>query len=455
MGMFDKFLSELHKGDIVRLTQKNGQVLEGTVTENDGDDAISLQVVMKAIVRYSAIDSVSMISHGKVSDSTDTVSVSYENSSQSAVEEKDTDISQFPKIQPLVSAKKLNFYVSGEQFSEAFGQLDDSDKVFIKTTYEAALNEYERYDGVNRDNAKTASENLISLSESAKVNDYKKMYVLAAAGAAMLENFKAAAEYFYYGDEMRNAYLSAYEGAYRDDDEEIFCEAAAFAALYILYGNTEEHLEEAAACLRESCVKCRDVSGIAFIFENTKDMLRKAYAYETLRQVADKAKMVFEENSVKKSLDSAKEKYSADKVLSFILDISAKKSQIPAKRAAKAAAPDPVPPVRVFDTEGKIVSLNAFGEKGQIIGLSGAAYEFDFKDIADDKIDKMIRNITKKSMRAEKLSIEVSFTAVYAASKLRAEKIKNNMKSKQSEKAIGGNEGNKLFSAKKYEEALE
>ena len=459
MGMFGKFLSELNKGDIVRLTQTNGQVLEGTVTENDGEDAISLQVVMKAIVRYSAVDSVSLISHGKSVDIIDVVTVSDAEKIQSVSEEKDIDISQFPKIQPLVSAKKLNFYVSGEQFSEAFSQLDDSDKAFMKTAYEAALNEYERYDGVNRDNTKIASDNLIKLSESGRVTDYKKVYALAAYGSAMLEDFKAAAYYFYYGDEMRNAYLSAYEGAYRDDDGETFCEAAAFAALYILYGNTEENLEEAAACLRESCVKCKDISGIEFIFDNTKDMLRMAYAYEILKQVADKAKTVFEEDSVKKSLKAAKEKYNADKVLSFILEISSKKSQIPAKRAAEAAVmpvntPAVVPPAQVFDTEGKIVSLNAFRETGQIIGLSGAAYEFDFKDIADDKIDKMIKNITKKSMKAEKLSIEVSFTSVYAASKLRAEKIKNNMKSKQPEKSAGGNEGNKLFTAKRYEEAL-
>ena len=458
MGMFSKFLSELNKGDIVKITQTNGQVLEGTVTENDGEGAISLQVMMTAVVRYGCIDSVSVISHGNVQ------GISTESGVQGQVEKSDISISEFPKIQPLVSGKKLNFYVSKEQFTEAVAQLDENDRALMQSAYEMTLYEYETYGEKN--NTQTAVSYLIKFADSDKTNDYKKAYIAAANGLAVLENFQAAAEYFYFSDEVRNGYLSAYEGAYRADNESLYQTAAALAVLYILYSKTEEYLEEAAACLREACVKCRDISGIEFIFENTKDSLRKAYACEVLRQVAEKAKAVFADNSVKESMSAVKEKYSADNISSEILRLSSKKAQIPNQKAKKSAAPAEVQPVAVQpspqpaapDTEGKIVSLNGFRETGQITGTSGSVYEFEFKDVADEKIVKMIRNVTKKTMKAEKLSIDVSFVPEYSSSKLKAEKIKS--RAKQPVKPVQQpndikNDANKLFTAQRYDEAIE
>ena len=461
MGIFSEFLTKLNQGDYVRITQTNGQIVEGTVVENDTEGAVSLQVTMTAMIRYGAIDSLSVISKGNAgteSSSPDTSKA--ENTSQKPVEKNDMDISAFPKIQPFVSSKKLNFDVSEEEFSEAFGKLDESDKTMLKSTYETVLNEYGNY-GDDKGNAQITVANLVKLAESDRINDFKKAYVFAAYGAALLDNFRISSEYFYYGDELRKAYLSAYEGAYRDGEESSYQSAAALAVLYILYSPTEQYFEEAAACLRECCVKCRDISGIEFIFENAKDNLRKAYAYEALRQVAEKAKAVFDENSVRKSVEAAKEKYISDKVLSDILQMSAKKSQIPAQKAARKEIKPvvAVQPEIVFDTEGKIVSLNAFRETGQIIGQSGSAYEFDFKEVADDKIDKLIKNIIKKSPRAEKLSIDVSFTAEFSSSKLKATKIKAGVKVKSPVKAVDTKltvtDANRKFSEKKYEEAFE
>ncbi len=463
MGIFSEFLTKLNKGDQVRITQTNGQIMEGVVTENDGEGAIALQVVMNAVVKYSCIDSVSLVSHGQAE--IQNIADLKEDSSKEVPAEKDIDISAFPKTQPFVSSKKLNFYVSEEDFGEALGKLDESDSAVLKSTYEAVLNEYGKYDS-DKGNTQITVANLIKLAESDRINDFRKAYIFAAYGAALLENFRISAEYFYYGDELRNAYLSAYEGAYRDGDENSYQFAAAFSVLYILYSETEKYLEEAAACLRECCVKCKDISGIEFIFENAKDNLRKAYAYEVLRQVAEKAKAAFDENSVKKSVSAVKEKYSSDKVLSDILQMSAKKSQIPAQKAVKKETKPvaAVQPEMVFDTEGKIVSLNAFRETGQIIGNSGSAYEFDFKEITDDKTDKLVKNIIKKSPRAEKLSIDVSFTAEFSSSKLKATNIKGIVKAKfpakpsvevTADTKLTVTDANRKFSEKKYEEAFE
>ena len=464
MGMFSKFLSELNKGDIVKITQTNGQVLEGTVMENDGEEAVSLQIVMNAVIRYSAVDSVSVISHSEVK-AIQIPTVSSETAVKEKIEKSDMGIADFPKIQPLVSAKKLNFNVSKEQFTDIFGQLAESDRILMQSAYEMTVQEYESFDDTN--NVHMAETYLVKFAENGNTSDGKKADIAAANGLALLENFRAASDYFYYGDEMRNAYLSAYEGAYRADDEKLYQKAAALAVLYILYGGKEEYLEEAAACLREACIKCRDISGIEFIFENAKDSLRKAYAFETLRQVSDKAKAVFTDDSVKESLSAAKEKYAEDNISAEILHLSSMKAQRPAQKAKgvfQAEIPVQQPPKPVAaDTEGRIVSLNGFRETGQIIGKSGSVYEFEFNEVADEKIVKMIRNVTKKTMKAEKLSIDVSFVPEYSSSKLKAEKIKSKVKPvkpavQPSEPAKAediSNDANKLFTAQRYDEAIE
>ena len=163
MGIFSEFLTKLNKGDQVRITQTNGQIMEGVVTENDGEGAIALQVVMNAIVRYNCIDSVSLVSHGQT-ERQNIVTLNEDGSKEMPVE-RDIDISAFPKIQPFVSSKKLNFYVSEEDFAEALGKLDESDSAILKSTYEAVLNEYGKYDS-DKGNTQITVANLIKLAES-------------------------------------------------------------------------------------------------------------------------------------------------------------------------------------------------------------------------------------------------------------------------------------------------
>ena len=62
MSMFNGFLSGLVSGDQVKITQKNGQVIVGTVTANDKDDSIMLSISTSVVMRYDAIDSISILS---------------------------------------------------------------------------------------------------------------------------------------------------------------------------------------------------------------------------------------------------------------------------------------------------------------------------------------------------------------------------------------------------------
>ena len=61
MSLFKKYLSELKPGDTVKIVQANGQTIEGTILDNDGEEALSLQISATAMIRYQAVDSVSVI----------------------------------------------------------------------------------------------------------------------------------------------------------------------------------------------------------------------------------------------------------------------------------------------------------------------------------------------------------------------------------------------------------
>ena len=452
MSMFNGFLSGLASGDQVKITQKNGQVIVGTVTANDGEDSIMLSVSTSVIMRYGAIDSISVLSHMNGSETVMTDTVQSSDKNAAPPKKKGIDVTKLPKVKLLSGKGGLDFDVSKEQFEEKAGELGDSDSNILQTACENVLTEYDKYE---REGMQKAASELSSLVEGDDISDRRKAYIVAAMGSYLLEDFRRASEYFYYGDDLRSAYLSAYEGAYRlDDDTGMYQAAAALSALYILYGADDEHIEEAASCLKEACIKCRDISAIEFIFENTKDNKKMAYAFAALNPVCDKAKTEFYSDSVEDSIRSVKEKYDSDGASSVIIEMSKAKSQLKFASGKNTSAVKN----KVFDTEGKIISLNGFNDVGQITGNSGTAYEFSFSDVADETLMKNIRNITKKSMKTSEFKpIAVTFESDEIGSKMRAEKVRINTKSKNGTFTVSqpAEDPNKLFSAKKYDEALE
>ncbi len=450
MSMFNGFLSGLVSGDQVKITQKNGQVIVGTVTANDGQGSVMLSVSTTVVMRYDAIDSISVLSQQTKQDITSVTSFKPPVKAVQIPEKQGIDVKNFPQVKLLSGKGSLDFDVSKEQFQAKTGELESSDKNILQAVCQNVLTEYDKYE---RESMQAVVSELSSLVEDDNICDRKKAYIVAAMGAYLLEDFKRASEYFYYADDLRSAYLSAYEGAYRlDEDTNMYRMAAAFSSLYILYGEDESFLEEAATCLKEACIKCKDISGIEFIFQNTKDNKKMAYAFEALNSVCDKARAIFYADSVEDSVRAAKGKYASDEVSTVIIEISKAKSQL----NVNAVKNTPAVKNKVFDTEGKIVSLNGFNDVGQIVGESGTAYEFSFNDVADETLMKNIRNITKKSMKTSDFKpIAVTFASDEIGSKMRAEKVRINTKSKNGVTIQPAEDPNKLFSAKRYDEALE
>ena len=55
MSLLDQKLAALPIGSHVRLVHKSGQIIEGVVMENDGKDALSVQITSTATLRYDQI----------------------------------------------------------------------------------------------------------------------------------------------------------------------------------------------------------------------------------------------------------------------------------------------------------------------------------------------------------------------------------------------------------------
>ena len=437
MSNLNIFLSKLDIGDFVKITQSNGQVLEGTVISNDNQEILSLQISMTSIVRYNSIDSVSIVNSPKETlqltsanvNNNSIVRTITQSETKNQNDEKVSDleikeekvktkmnvsVDELPVIKPFPSKGELyNYDFSDDSFNKFFNELCEKDKNIIESTCSLLLNNYHED---NQESLKADSENLKVLSEKKIVSEYGKVSKVAACGLYLAENYDMSVKTFYNSDNLREAYLAAFNAAYRlNEDLEQYKFAAALSALYMISDNSDAHIEEAALCLRESSIKCKDISGVGFAIENCNDnLLIIAYCYEILRKICDKLRV--NTSSVKTIGDIfslVKEKYDSSAVFDTIIVMQKEKSEYEDYR--KNLPEDVVVTVggnspKEFDTEGKITKLDFFEDKGVITGNSGELYNFIFDYIVDSTFRKSVKDMAGKSQKSSSgVSIPVKF----------------------------------------------
>ena len=66
MSKFTDYLSNLKSGDFVRITQSNGQIIDGTVISNDNEDSLLLQINTTVMIRYQSVDGISISGSAEV-----------------------------------------------------------------------------------------------------------------------------------------------------------------------------------------------------------------------------------------------------------------------------------------------------------------------------------------------------------------------------------------------------
>ena len=159
------------------------------------------------IIYISGLDSISILSQQAKQNQTSVTSFQPPVKTVPIPEKQGIDVKKFPQVKLLSGKGSLDFDVSKEQFQAKTGELESSDKNILQAVCQNVLTEYDKYE---RESMQAVVSELSSLVEDDNICDRKKAYIVAAMGAYLLEDFKRASEYFYYADDLRSAYLSAY-----------------------------------------------------------------------------------------------------------------------------------------------------------------------------------------------------------------------------------------------------
>lgn len=486
MNQFEAYLGALTTGQRVRVTQTNGQVWEGTIVQNDGTDALQLQVSMTTVVRYRAIDSLTIVSMTEPTvvplptaatvKQTEPVAVlpitaSVPDAAAEPVEiaetaetavslpQKSFDPDTLPTILPLVSKDRLyDLETNEEVLKELTDSLPDADKARLRSTVNSLLADYEEDD---QENICLTAEELSQLSRAEGIHDTRRACQIAAAGFYLAADYQKATETLYYGNQTREAYLTAYNASYRtNEDIKYHRLAAAMATLYLLNSDSSEHYEEAAACLRDASLRCKDISGVEYLSRNLTNDTQLAYCYEVIKRISDKAKVNIQScQTIGEMLALLKEKYTTTGVV-FTLQQEMQK-----KETALAEGTHPTEDTNIrsdkdgnrYDTIGSITKLNFFEDKGKITGASGKVYDFEFNDILDTAFRRKIKSMAGKNPK--NISIPVSFDIDTSYSRSVAINVASRTEAKAPTKDTGNTytsvtEPDTLFTNKQYAAAL-
>lgn len=414
MNQFDNYLSGLSVGEHVRITQTNGQVLEGVIVQNDGTESFQLQVTMKMFVRYRAVDSLAVISASEAENSGKVPSVPAAAVPAKAQENKqvpDFNPKQLPVIKVLPSKDMLyDMETNEDTFKKLIDGLSASDKALLEATANSLLSAYESN---NEENMHMTAVQISQLAQNWKIEDSCQATKTAAAAFYLAGDYQDAVNTLYFHDCIREAYLTAFNASYRTNEDVTYHRmAASLSVLYLLYSSSQEYYEEASACLRDTTIRCKDISGVEFFAENMKNDWQKTYCYEVLKRVCDKLHITFSDNQdVPELIALVKGKYNSTGIVSCLLKLERDKIA----QELKTSSPDDVPDGGIkssptgamYDTLGEITKLNFFEDKGKITGLSGKVYDFEFNDIPDANFRKKIKSMAGQS--SKKFNIPVRF----------------------------------------------
>lgn len=467
MSIISDTLSSLSNGTQVKITNSNGQIIQGIIVSNDGKNSVAVQVSMTSVIKYDAISSIEIFDSLQRS----SVPASYisgkaafaDENSETAVSPKSSETKNVHKKLPSV---KLG--ISNEYLLEYWIDEEEIDKIYsafnqeLQNVFASSYQKLKESIDSGEENAKlgavasmTAFSNRYNLQNNPAVNNF------IAVSAFVTGQYKTASEYFYYSNNLRSAYLSAYRAAYiLDDNIDLYIMAAVFSAIDLSAGYSS-HMEEAASCMQMASVKCKDMTGIEYLIENSADDYVEAYVVEILKKINNKTKSKIVDYSLPiECVKIIKEKFTYSSIKGKIAEYKELKEQIFKRIIAdesiniSAAGLSENTTEKIADTVGKIIYYNIFESRGQIEGRSGTIYSFEISDISDASLSGQLKKLTK-TLKKTDTPIAVQFVCDGTSSKPSVSKIKRTNTTNSSVAAFSGSKSPKtFFENKEYEEAL-
>lgn len=380
MDIFEQKLSDIEVGTPVRLTQINGQIIEGIVAENDKSNALSVTITANVTLRYSQIAGIEQnnalgISGQAVIPTTAAVPVSVQSGEEKQISEPDKkDKKPKVKVQNPDADMKLAFKAMNNDVKKRLNA--------VKSKIDSALK--------NHDSAKIheAIDTCWSAMQSYGYEENPDVNRYYAYVCILGEEYKDSAISFYYANDIKNAYRAAYEGASKNDDTELYTLSAAYASVFLADPDSE-YIDESVDVLMYSSEKCNDITGLEYVVSkklssDIKKLLDNVFIY-----LAEKFGCSLKNPSDhEKCIEAIRVYYQNKKVIEDIRRCEPEE-EVPPESSAKPA--ELVPEI----LDGKITNYKFLKESGTITENSGKVFTFYVDDISDSILKSMLKSVSK------------------------------------------------------------
>jgi len=422
MSIFEQKLSAIPVGKSVRFTQTNGQIIEGVLTENDGSEALSVQISKVVTIRYSQIAGIEE----------NNISGSFAKPMPASDDIKKT------------AKKKIAVSCTEDDITNSFKAMDkDVRKIFtpVLSKIQSAMKSHD-YSKVTE-----AVDLCWKLMKSNGFEENPEVNAFYANACVFNEDFEDASISFYYAKNIRNAYCSAFVGAKKEDKTKMFSLSAVFASLYMTESNNE-YINEATEVLKISSEKCRDITGLKYIISNNISDTVKTALREAISYLGEKCGHIITDfSNLENCIALLAPFHTSAEIIENIKKYKLASAPVPTPEPSPAPAP-----VTKEWYKGKIVSYKFFEENGKIQDSDGTTYYYELKDITDVSLRNQIKKITSKDFNP----IEVEFKTTRRMGKNYAESIKRGLKPVSAPAPITvRTDANTLYTMGKYNEAIE
>lgn len=444
MNLIEQTLSSMKKGTPVRLTQTNGQTIEGTLTENDGSASLSIQISCVATIRYSQIAAIQTCGGTAVAAIPEPV----------VIAEQPTMPVTTGSAQEKQAKEDMYLSCSENDVRFAFKEMDGDSRRLLNPVFSKIQSAIKGHEDSKFHEAAELCWKLMqdnNLENDPEVNQFYG-YVCFLNG----EYLNSSISFFYAGD-IRSAYRAAFYGAEMDSLKELYLDSAAFSAIY-LANKPAEYSGEALHVLMISSEKRSDITGLQYLFSSDPDsalLLKDAFMY-----LGEKCGIhAMDYSNPDECIAKLKPRYSAVGIFDEIRKLLSETNQH-------------TDDTTVSDTEnelsGTMATYSILDRRGVIRTDDGKEYVYDINDINDAELMKKLGKLKSKK---DFSPVDVLFVPSRKNSKDSASGIVCKYADEVSEQPeitsyseysansqacfYSGKDPNKLITAGKYEEAIE
>lgn len=379
MNLFEQMLSQAKPGTEIKLTLSSGQVIAGVVTQNDNTASLAVQITSTAVVRY---DQIAAIEQFGITNAMPAMPLTQ------------------PQAQPLTETPaqvdmkmkdvKIPSFSCAQKLEEQYSILKRDQKKKLQSPYNKLINGIKNHD---TDKTKQAVRNLWDTWDKDDQLYYDSHVTQLIAYVCYLDqDYQNAWSLFAYGDDLREAYLAAYE-------QETYAQAAAFAAAFLWKNKQTDVIPEAMEVLRIASLESGDMSGFAYV---AKDRDASSYLCQgidllcyTMQKICQKKEIaVSGECTSETLLEALNNAYQGNAVAKLLEEFPQGEPEEPeeSEEPEKSDSATNLLVQRAMEQEnnmlsGKISKVTWVGEKGEITVADEKGvekiYAFKFRDIVD------------------------------------------------------------------------